>query len=185
MKGVTAIEKTWLPKLSEGTPLCKYSEPLETPQPSYDPQTDRIYCQVIPSYGPYHWNLPPYQVCFFVVLPFHRSNIHQIWAITSGLLILCLLEKSFLSSIDSLIFMYWVQRISSKILHQEECWVWFKFWCRTRSIPKLRCWRNGSRILLLWSMILSLGFCLVIILFWKNVGMIWFMMFHIVNNLCT
>ena len=59
---MTTINKQWLPRLAMNNPLCHFSEPLETPSPSYDQQKDSMICYVIPRYGPHLWELPAYMM---------------------------------------------------------------------------------------------------------------------------
>ena len=62
MKGVTAIEPSWLAGLAAGTPLCRYGEPLESPAPQYDRDADELFCWSIPTFGDKEWKLPPFKV---------------------------------------------------------------------------------------------------------------------------
>ena len=46
---MTAIEAEWIPKYA---PLrCKFSEPLETPEPRYDPDSGSIKCHMTATFG--------------------------------------------------------------------------------------------------------------------------------------
>lgn len=60
MKGITAIQSSWLPKLA--IPLCHFSKPLELPAPRYDSSTDSIKCTVRVSFGPHSWELPNQEI---------------------------------------------------------------------------------------------------------------------------
>lgn len=59
MTSVSAIEASWLPELARDCPLLKYSDPLQTPLPTYDHASDEIRCYVVPSYGVHNWELSP------------------------------------------------------------------------------------------------------------------------------
>ncbi|CAN0007127.1 unnamed protein product [Ectocarpus fasciculatus] len=59
MTSVSAIEASWLPELARDCPLLKYSDPLQTPLPTYDHTSDEIRCYVVPSYGVHNWELSP------------------------------------------------------------------------------------------------------------------------------
>ena len=58
MRGVTAIEPSWLAGLAEGTPLVRYEPPLDTPPPSYDARTDALVCHAVPLFGDWAWRMP-------------------------------------------------------------------------------------------------------------------------------
>lgn len=60
MKGITAIEPSWLVKLGE--PLCHFSKPLDSPPPRYDPEEDKIKCFVKINFGPHSWELPVQEI---------------------------------------------------------------------------------------------------------------------------
>lgn len=62
LRGVTLLNKTWLPRLSADSQQCVFSSPLETPQPFFDPKKDAIMCYVTPRFGPHLWELPAYLV---------------------------------------------------------------------------------------------------------------------------
>lgn len=57
---VTGVQATWL--VSHATPLCTFSKPVADPPPWYDPITDTVMCWVLPSFGPYLWELPPHSI---------------------------------------------------------------------------------------------------------------------------
>lgn len=59
MTSVTAVEEAWIPDLTKDCPLLKFSEPLQSPQPSYDAETDEVRCYVVPTYGIHNWELAP------------------------------------------------------------------------------------------------------------------------------
>lgn len=58
MKGLSVIDENWIYPLSYGTPLCKLSDPLETPQPFYSKSEDKVLCKAIPCFNGI-WELPP------------------------------------------------------------------------------------------------------------------------------
>ena len=76
LRGVTNINRQWLPRLAANNPMCIFSEPLETPCPFYDEKTDSIQCFVIPRYGPHLWELNAYQTIF----PETNQNIYKWFA---------------------------------------------------------------------------------------------------------
>ena len=49
MRGVCAVEASWLPLLQPG--YCTFSEPLETPPPFYEESTGTVKCHMTCSYG--------------------------------------------------------------------------------------------------------------------------------------
>ena len=58
VKGVTAIEPSWLHSLSQGIgSVCELSLPLEAPPPEYS-QADGLICCTVPCFGPKRWTLP-------------------------------------------------------------------------------------------------------------------------------
>ena len=59
MTSVSAIDATWLPDLTRDCPLLKFSEPLQTPLPTYDALEDAVRCHVVPTYGVHNWELTP------------------------------------------------------------------------------------------------------------------------------
>jgi HrpA-like RNA helicase len=79
MRGVTAVDREWLHSVAAGTPMVRYSDPLETPPPVYvvtdrassaaaggsaaaGAGVDQAMCHVIPAFGERQWKLPPAQV---------------------------------------------------------------------------------------------------------------------------
>lgn len=62
MRGVSAIEPEWL--VTYVPALCNLSEPLKDPEPSYNPNTGRIYCTVNGTFGPQAWPIPNTQIEF-------------------------------------------------------------------------------------------------------------------------
>jgi hypothetical protein len=59
MRGVSAVDESWLHSLSAGSPFCKLSAPLETPQPAYSLRMDDTLCLRIPIFGDTPWRLTP------------------------------------------------------------------------------------------------------------------------------
>ncbi|XP_020535041.1 ATP-dependent RNA helicase DEAH13 isoform X2 [Jatropha curcas] len=57
--GATSVKSKWLVKYAGS--LCSFSD-VEDPKPYYEPQTDQVYHWVIPTFGPYLWQLPLYSV---------------------------------------------------------------------------------------------------------------------------
>ncbi|EOX95170.1 RNA helicase family protein, putative [Theobroma cacao] len=56
MHGVTSVKSDWLVKYAKS--YCTFSAPLTDRKPYYDPQTDEVYCWVVPTFGPHLWELP-------------------------------------------------------------------------------------------------------------------------------
>jgi ATP-dependent RNA helicase DHX37/DHR1 len=56
MHGVTSVKTEWLVKYAQS--LCTFSPALTDPKPYYEPQTDQVFCYVIPTFGPHLWELP-------------------------------------------------------------------------------------------------------------------------------
>lgn len=56
MHGATSVKANWLCKYARSS--CIFSSPLTDPKPYYDPTTDQVFCWVIPTFGPYLWELP-------------------------------------------------------------------------------------------------------------------------------
>lgn len=55
MRTVVAIEEEWV-AIYAGN-MCKFSKPLESPPPRYDPAADQVKCHVVPTFGPFSWVL--------------------------------------------------------------------------------------------------------------------------------
>ena len=58
MACVTTVAPTWLASVAADSPLLKWSAPLATPTPYYDPVQDRVMCFVTPRFGVHNWELP-------------------------------------------------------------------------------------------------------------------------------
>lgn len=76
LRGVTTINKQWLPRLANDNPVCVFSEPLETPSPFFDEKKDCMMCYVIPRYGPHLWEMPAYLMKY----PLHDQNVYKWFA---------------------------------------------------------------------------------------------------------
>lgn len=57
MHGVTRVKPEWLVEYAR--PLCTFSMPSVDMRPYYDPQMDQVLHYVIPTFGPYLWELSP------------------------------------------------------------------------------------------------------------------------------
>lgn len=55
----TGVKTEWLVKYAS---LCSFSAPLTDPKPYYDPLRDQVFCWVIPTFGPYLWQLPLHNI---------------------------------------------------------------------------------------------------------------------------
>ncbi|XP_010499887.1 PREDICTED: ATP-dependent RNA helicase DEAH13-like isoform X1 [Camelina sativa] len=60
MHGATRVKPEWLVKHAKS--LCVFSSPLKDPKPYYSSEEDRVLCWVVPSFGPYNWELPAHSV---------------------------------------------------------------------------------------------------------------------------
>lgn len=60
MRTVTAIEPEWLATFAPK--LCDFSSPLETPEPRYDAERDKIMCHRTATFGPSAWEIPEVEV---------------------------------------------------------------------------------------------------------------------------
>jgi ATP-dependent RNA helicase DHX37/DHR1 len=76
MRGITAINLSLLSNIAKGTPLCRFSKPLESPPPTYDPSSDQIHCFVRGSFGPRNWRLSLQKIPF----PRDDKQIYSIFA---------------------------------------------------------------------------------------------------------
>lgn len=57
MIGVSVIQMSWIASLTIDCPLLKWSEPLESPSPFYDKESDTMMCYVTPTYGKFIFEL--------------------------------------------------------------------------------------------------------------------------------
>lgn len=71
MKMVTSVEPGWLASIGKNTPLCKYSEPLAEPSPSYNRVLDQVQCYAKAQYGVHQWSLPVVQI------PYPEHDQHE------------------------------------------------------------------------------------------------------------
>ena len=62
LKGVTAIQPSWLPNLAKT--LVTIPKELEEPPPRYDAVRDKLYCYARPIFGPRRWELPVQEIEF-------------------------------------------------------------------------------------------------------------------------
>ncbi|XP_047494432.1 probable ATP-dependent RNA helicase kurz [Penaeus chinensis] len=60
MRTVTVIEPEWLATFAPR--LCDFSPPLETPEPRYDAERDKIMCHRTATFGPSAWEIPEVEV---------------------------------------------------------------------------------------------------------------------------
>ncbi|KAG7558824.1 Helicase-associated domain [Arabidopsis thaliana x Arabidopsis arenosa] len=60
MHGATRVKPEWLVKHPKS--LCVFSAPLKDPKPYYSSEGDRVLCWIVPSFGPYNWELPAHSV---------------------------------------------------------------------------------------------------------------------------
>lgn len=60
MRTVTVIEPEWLAIFAPK--LCDFSAPLETPEPRYDAERDKIMCHRTATFGPSAWEIPEVEV---------------------------------------------------------------------------------------------------------------------------
>lgn len=60
MRNITAIEPEWLAVFAPN--LCTFSLPLESPEPRYDAERDRVVCHRTATFGLPGWNIPEVEV---------------------------------------------------------------------------------------------------------------------------
>ncbi|KFK36241.1 hypothetical protein AALP_AA4G096500 [Arabis alpina] len=60
MHGATRVKPEWLVKHAKS--LCVFSTPLKDPKPYYSSEEDKVFCLVVPSFGPHLWELPAHSV---------------------------------------------------------------------------------------------------------------------------
>ncbi|ESQ56354.1 hypothetical protein EUTSA_v10024243mg [Eutrema salsugineum] len=60
MHGATRVKPEWLVKHAKS--LTVFSAPLKDPKPYYSSEVDRVFCWVVPSFGPHLWELPAHSV---------------------------------------------------------------------------------------------------------------------------
>ena len=59
MTRVTAISEKHIARLSQGTPLCTFSLPMDAPLPVYDKKREQVCGTSKPYFGPHRWALTP------------------------------------------------------------------------------------------------------------------------------
>ncbi len=62
IRGITAIDPTWLPIFSPTQ--CTFSAPLELPAPRYDADRGRVLCHMNVTFGRSGWQLPVMELEF-------------------------------------------------------------------------------------------------------------------------
>jgi hypothetical protein len=68
MKNVSPVDPSWLGLLAKGSRLLTLEEPIESPIPYYDPDTDAIMCSVRTKFGLQKWEIPPIPVVMYDAL---------------------------------------------------------------------------------------------------------------------
>ena len=58
MRGLTVVNREWLPNITVGTTLCEFPAPAATDLPTYDKKDDQLMCITRPRFGPHRWELP-------------------------------------------------------------------------------------------------------------------------------
>lgn len=64
MKGVTVTHKEWLAALGKGSPMTKFSAPLEHPAPSYNFIRDQLECFATARFGDHSWPLSAEKIVY-------------------------------------------------------------------------------------------------------------------------
>lgn len=139
MHGATSVKSDWLVKYAKS--YCTFSAPLTDPKPYYDPQTDEVYCWVVPTFGPHLWQLPMHNLQ--ISSNAHRATVFA-YALLEGQVLPCLKSvKQFMSASPDIILKpesYGQSRVGN-LLHK------FKTW-RIDSCGQLRkIWEDNSRAL--------------------------------------
>ena len=60
MRGVTAIEASWLPIYCSDQ--CNFAQPMAEPEPFWNDETGEIMCYATGTFGKQAWNLPTVQI---------------------------------------------------------------------------------------------------------------------------
>ena len=60
MRGVTAIEASWLPIYCADQ--CNFTQPMAEPEPYWNDETGEIMCYANGTFGKQAWNLPTVQI---------------------------------------------------------------------------------------------------------------------------
>jgi len=71
MRGITVVDRAWLPTLSIGTSLCVFPPPASSDPPKYDSTDDCMKCVTRPRFGPHRWELP------LTTVPMSRTTLGQ------------------------------------------------------------------------------------------------------------
>jgi ATP-dependent RNA helicase DHX37/DHR1 len=65
MKNITPVDPSWLGNVAAGTKLLRLGDPVSTPLPTYDRDTDTVMCSVSTYLGCMGWEIPPVRVEMF------------------------------------------------------------------------------------------------------------------------
>lgn len=68
MKNITPIDPSWLGPLAKGSRLLTIGEPIPSPNPVYEPESDAVMCSVRTKFGSQGWEIPPMKVEMFDAL---------------------------------------------------------------------------------------------------------------------
>ncbi|XP_022757934.1 ATP-dependent RNA helicase DEAH13 isoform X2 [Durio zibethinus] len=116
MHGATSVKSDWLVKYAKS--YCTFSAPLPDPRPYYDPQTDEVYCWVVPTFGPHLWQLPMHNLR--ISSNAHRATVFA-FALLEGQVLPCLSSvKPFMSASPDIILKpeSYGQRRVGNLLHK-------------------------------------------------------------------
>ncbi|KAK6228269.1 hypothetical protein SCA6_000609 [Theobroma cacao] len=116
MHGVTSVKSDWLVNYAKS--YCTFSAPLADPKPYYDPQTDEVYCWVVPTFGPHLWQLPLHSLR--ISNDAHRVTVFA-FALLEGQVLPCLRSvKQFMSASPDIILKpeSYGQRRVGNLLHK-------------------------------------------------------------------
>lgn len=58
MTCVSVVNPLWLSSVAADCPLLKWSDPILSPVPYFDPHADAVMCFVTPRFGVHNWDLP-------------------------------------------------------------------------------------------------------------------------------
>ncbi|KAK8630499.1 hypothetical protein V6N13_079291 [Hibiscus sabdariffa] len=120
MHGATSVKPGWLVKYAKS--YCTFSAPLTDPKPYYDPQTDEVYCWVVPNFGPLLWQLPMHNMRISNMA--HRVTVFA-FALLEGQVLPCLGSgKEYMSASPDIILKpepYRERRVR-KLLEMFETW---------------------------------------------------------------
>ncbi|XWS31762.1 hypothetical protein CRYUN_Cryun23aG0103900 [Craigia yunnanensis] len=134
-----SVKSDWLVKYAKS--YCTFSAPLTDSKPYYDPQTDEVYCWVVPTFGPHLWQLPMHSLP--ISSDAHRATIFA-FALLEGQVLPCLRSvKPFMSTSPDIILKpeSHGQRRVGNLLHKLKAW-------SINSCARLReTWEENSRAL--------------------------------------